>query len=438
MKEKKAWVVAVDMGYGHQRAAYPLKDIAYQRIITANSDKIILPKEKKMWSKAQGIYERMSRGSSGFIGRIFFNLFDRIQSISPYYPYRDLSKPNIIVNYIDSKIKKGLAKSTIDFVKTKKLPFITTFFIPAIAASYAKLSDIYCVVTDSDINRAWVARESKKSKINYLAPTQHTVRRLLSYGVPKDRIFLTGFPLPKENLGGRELLILKKDIGNRLLNLDPKKVFIKRYKEVISKNIGRSALGKKSDHPLTITFVVGGAGAQKEIAVSLLRSLKNKILKGEIKFNLVAGIRIEVKTYFEEQLQRLSLLKRLGKNISIIFALDKKTYFSIFNLCLRKTDILWTKPSELTFYAGLGIPLILTPPIGSQEIYNRKWLHNIGAGHLQEDVRYANEWLYDWLEQGILAEAAWKGFLEAPKLGVYNIEELVFSKRGKKNVFFDL
>ena len=41
---KKAWVITVDMGYGHQRAAYPLKDIAYERIITANSDKIITPK----------------------------------------------------------------------------------------------------------------------------------------------------------------------------------------------------------------------------------------------------------------------------------------------------------------------------------------------------------------------------------------------------------
>ena len=28
-EQSKAWVVAVDMGYGHQRAAYPLKDIAY-------------------------------------------------------------------------------------------------------------------------------------------------------------------------------------------------------------------------------------------------------------------------------------------------------------------------------------------------------------------------------------------------------------------------
>ena len=33
----QAWVVAVDMGYGHQRAAYPFRDIAYEGIITANT-----------------------------------------------------------------------------------------------------------------------------------------------------------------------------------------------------------------------------------------------------------------------------------------------------------------------------------------------------------------------------------------------------------------
>lgn len=36
-KISKAWVVTVDMGYGHQRAAYPLKKFAYGGIINANA-----------------------------------------------------------------------------------------------------------------------------------------------------------------------------------------------------------------------------------------------------------------------------------------------------------------------------------------------------------------------------------------------------------------
>ncbi len=433
---RKAWVISVDMGYGHQRAAYPLKDIAYQRIITANSDKLISEKEKKLWITTKKSYELLSRGSTGIFSKILFNIFYKIANISPFYPTRDQSSPTFIVRFVNTMINKGLSKGSIDFIKSERLPLITTFFIPAIAASNSGLKDIYCVVTDADINRVWVAKNPKKSKINYLVPTQHTVRRLIQYGVPKNRIFLTGFPLPKENLGGKNLQILKKDIGNRLPNLDPKNIFLPLYKDVIKRNIGSNNLKKKSDHQLTITYVVGGAGAQKDIAIKIIKSLKQRLLKKELTINLVAGIRIEVKTYFEDEIKKLGLDKRLGKNLNISFALDKKTYFSDFNMVLRKTDILWTKPSELSFYAALGIPLILTPPIGAHEAYNRKWLHNIGAGHLQEDPGYVNEWLFDWLNSGMLAEAAWKGFLEAPKLGIYNIEELIFSK--KKKQYFEL
>jgi hypothetical protein len=43
----QAWVVAVDMGYGHQRAAYPFRDMAYDGIITANTGAMVDPAERK-------------------------------------------------------------------------------------------------------------------------------------------------------------------------------------------------------------------------------------------------------------------------------------------------------------------------------------------------------------------------------------------------------
>ena len=67
----------------------------------------------------------------------------------------------------------------------------------------------------------------------------------------------------------------------------------------------------------------------------------------------------------------------------------------------------------------------MAPSVGSQEDYNRAWLHSIDAGFEQEDPRYVHEWLFDWLESGWLAEAAMKGFLDAPRNGVYHIEEIV-------------
>ena len=102
-------------------------------------------------------------------------------------------------------------------------------------------------------------------------------------------------------------------------------------------------------------------------------------------------------------------------------------YFRVFNETLRETDILWTKPSELSFYAGLGIPIIIAPTIGSQEDFNKKWLLHVGAGVAQENPKYTDQWFYDYLNSGDLAEVAMQGFMEIEKMGAYNIEEIVAS-----------
>jgi len=96
---------------------------------------------------------------------------------------------------------------------------------------------------------------------------------------------------------------------------------------------------------------------------------------------------------------------------------------------LRKTDILWTKPSELSFYAGLGLPIIIAPPIGSQEDFNKKWLLHIGAATPQDNPKYTDQWLFDLLNAGDLAEMAMQGFVEIEKKGTYNIEKIVTGQK---------
>ena len=53
--------------------------------------------------------------------------------------------------------------------------------------------------------------------------------------------------------------ILKKDLKYRMLNLDPQKRYFKNYQVLIEAKLGK--LPQKPDHPLTIMFAVGGAGA---------------------------------------------------------------------------------------------------------------------------------------------------------------------------------
>ena len=131
--------------------------------------------------------------------------------------------------------------------------------------------------------------------------------------------------------------------------------------------------------------------------------------------------------FYRKFLEKNKLEK--SKNINIVYSTNKFGYFKDFNLVLRTTDILWTKPSELTFFSGLGLPIIISDPVGSQEDYNRDWLTYIGAGVNSLNPEYVDEWLFDWLESGWLAEAAMNGFLNAPKLGAYHIEDIVLKKK---------
>lgn len=425
MDNKKAWVVTVNMGYGHQRTVYPIKDLALAgKLIIANDYQGIPKKDKRIWESARMFYEFISRSKRiPLIGESVFSLYDKFQKIPGFYPKRDLSKPTLGLKQIFSLIRKGWGKDLISKLKEKALPLVTSFFIPAFMAEAFKYpGDIFCIVCDADISRSWVSLNPAKSRIKYFAPNSWVVNRLKLYGIKEKNIFLTGFPLPRENIGNKKAEILKHDLSHRILNLDPKREYYQQYRVLINKHIGH--LPRKSDHILTIMFTIGGAGAQKEMAIKYVKSLAEKIKKKEVKVILSAGIRKNVKDHFLKSIEKLGLKKNLNKNIEIVFSEKIEDYFKDFNEKLRKTDLLWTKPSELSFYTGLGIPIIMAPSIGSQEDFNRKWLLALGAGIPQENPAYANEWVFDYLNSGRFAEAVMDGFIEVEKLGSYNIKKI--------------
>ncbi len=428
MKNNKAWIISVNMGYGHQRTAYPLRKISpHGKIINANSYKGIPESDQRIWKTTRSFYEFISRFKRvPVVGHIAFSIYDRFQQIPSFYPKRDLSKPSYFLKKIYSLIEKGWGKDLISKLKSldPNLPLITTFFIPAFMAEQMKYpGEIFCVICDADVARPWAPLFPKKSRIKYLVPNDWVVSRLKLYGVKEKNIILSGYPLPTENIGKENMEVLKHDLRYRLLNLDPKKDYQRRYRFMIEKNFG--SLPKVPVRPLTILFSIGGAGAQKEIAMEFVKGLTKEIKKGKIKIILSAGIREKVRDYFWDKIEDFGLKPVLDKNIEIIFEKDIIKYFSKFNQRLRQTDILWTKPSELSFYSGLGLPIIIAPSIGSQEDLNRKWLLRVRAGMRQENPKYVNQWLFDYLNSGRFAELAMQGFIEVEKLGVYNIQKAI-------------
>ncbi|OGH67444.1 MAG: hypothetical protein A3J66_02680 [Candidatus Magasanikbacteria bacterium RIFCSPHIGHO2_02_FULL_47_14] len=440
-EQLRAYIITVDMGYGHQRAAYPLKDIATRpasiplddglAIISANTYPGIPRVDKTRWEGGRTLYETISRMKKvPIVGTGLFGIMNYLQRIESFYPKRDLSAPTAQVKQIYRMIRRGWGRDLIEKLNEEPLPFVTTFFSTAFfAEEHGYKGEIYCLCTDTDISRAWAPYAPATSRINYFAPNKRVSQRLQLYGVRPEKIFVTGFPLPKENIGGKDLPVLKKSLANRLVNLDPGGKYCSKYRHTIKHYLGASYMTTKSDHPLTITFAVGGAGAQRDIGIQILDSLHEKIDAGNIVLNLVAGARKDVFDYYQREVRRLHFDKKHAGHVRIIYGEKKSEYFEKFNKALLTTDILWTKPSELSFYAALGLPIIMAPGIGSQEDFNRAWLHAIGAGFEQEDARYTHEWLFDWLESGWLAQAAMEGFMNAPRNGAYHIEEVALTGR---------
>lgn len=425
MPKNEAWIVSVDMGYGHLRAAYPFRDIAFERIITANTDACVSPKERVLWARLQTFYEGISRAQNiPIIGPWIWRAYDRLQAIRPHYPFRDLSKPSIGSTRLHSLIRRGFGASVVTCTREREdLPFLSTFYAMALAADYAGRRDVFCVITDSDINRVWVANDSRKSRVNYLAPTALSRVRLLEYGVADERIFVTGFPLPEENVA-----TAREDLVRRLEILDGKGTFRARFWAALGQTApATTSKSDRTDRALSITFAVGGAGAQAGTTRDILESLAGSLKERCMRLNLVAGVRQDVRDYFMAIIREHGLEAELGKSVRVIFTATKDEYFPTFNALMRETDVLWTKPSELCFYAGLGIPIVMSPPLGAHEERNQTALMRAGAGYRQEDPRAAVEWLSDWTQNGSLASAAFNGYLHVPNRGTENIKRLLFA-----------
>jgi len=202
-KSKKAWLVAVDMGYGHQRAALPLKDFAQgKEIITANDYAGIPESDKTIWRESRRFYEIVSRFKTfPVLGDFVFSLFDKFQEIEAFYPSNEpIDSPNFSLRQIYAFLtKRDWGKHLIHKLNENPVPFVTTFFIPAFMAEFWRYKGpIYLIVTDTDLSRTWVPLHPEKSKIIYCASTQRSADRLERYGVRSKNIVVTGFPLPQE------------------------------------------------------------------------------------------------------------------------------------------------------------------------------------------------------------------------------------------------
>jgi hypothetical protein len=408
-------VVAIDMGYGHLRPAHALAAELGTSVLEVDRAPLAAPDEQMLWARVRRFYEALSRLSQApAVGAPLRALLDGITAIPRLHPVRDMSQPNAGARGLERLIRRGLGRGLATYLDENARALLTTFYAPAVCADRLGRGPVACVVTDSDINRVWVPLDPKRSRVRYFAPSQRVVRRLQAYGVPPEGIRYSGYPLPGE-LVGRDRSALHRNLATRLVRLDPWRRFIGPNQEEIERRLGRLP---SDDRPPLLTFAIGGAGAQVGLVDAMLPSLRGLLRARRLRLALVAGVRAEVAAHF-----RAALARHDVADVRIVHEPDIPSYFEAFNQLLAESDILWTKPSEMSFFAALGLPVVLARPVGIHENYNRRWVVEGGAGFHQRDARHAAGWLGDWIADGTLAAAAWSGANRLPSQGVYAIAD---------------
>ena len=412
-------LVAIDMGYGHLRAAQPLADLLHVPVLELDRPPLANAADVKSWGRARWFHEGLSRASQWpIVGGPFLSLMDAYTHIDELHPERDLSASALASRSLHAMIRRGLGAGLVEHLRATGSTLLTTFYAPALIADAAGLPS-FCLVTDADFHRVWVAHEPARSRIHYLAPSQRVVRRLRAYGVAEERITFTGFPLPLELLGGPDLPALRANLLARLRRLDPSGRLLAAHRAELEAGLPPELLMDSSlaPQPPLVVFAIGGAGAQMPLARRLLEALAPALRAGRLRLALVTGLRQALAGRCAAWVEEL----RVGAAVEVLSGPDWLTYYRRFNALLARADVLWTKPSEMTFYAALGLPLILAPAVGAHERYNARWAQEHGAGLPQLDPSNAAGWLLEWLEDGALAEAAWSAFRRLPSRGTYRI-----------------
>lgn len=419
----ESWVVTEDGQLGQQRVVEPLIGIAHNGVIRIGEATAATPDECRLWARLRRPQDTISNlRATPLVGKLASTLADRMLNRPSFSTLRGMRAPSRRLRMVERSIESGLGRSMMQTIDSQPLPVVASFPVPALIADASGHARVYAIISSVEVERHWVAENARTSRIHYFAPCGKTVSRLKSFGVPDERISLTGLPFPKEILGNEELDILRADLGQRLHHLDPDGRFWPLHGTSVRHFLGKKNCTPAFDRPLTLTFAVGRDGSDLETANSLCRALASRIRADQIRLNLLSELQPTAAAAFQ---QYRSELCAGSDNVRVVAGDTPEAYFDEFAGVIRTTDILWCPANELSFACGLGIPIIVSPPRDSHEEQNARWLFEIQAAFRQQNPESAESWLLALLHEGHLAEAAWDGFLKARKYGTYKIEEIL-------------
>ncbi len=404
MHNKQVLLTTAEMGYGHLRALYPFTEIPEYKLVILGQTDGSKPFEKRVWRIGLIMYESASRFKDfPVLGWVVFSLMNGFLRIPPRNKHVKSKRRSFPFWLLEQFIKMGLVDGLKNELKNKQKSLLTSFYAPVIALSGTENVNVYCQICDADLSRVWVARYPKNDNTRYFAPCKSAVIRLRQYGVRPQMIHLTGFPFSHKLVGGMEEEIAKQNYTERISLLDNPK-------------------SNSQKRPLKIAYAVGGAGALTSVGIRIADNLSDDILSGKVILYLIAGIKIEV---IKEFLDYKEKNFPNCNNIQIVWAQNLSDYFKRFDEIISHVHVLWTKPSELVFYSALGIPIIMTKPIGAQEKANREWVIENRAGLDQSSSQNLGYWILTQFHNGNLGRMAHSGWYNGVRTALYRIPVII-------------
>ncbi|MBR1862495.1 MAG: hypothetical protein IJ806_00185 [Ruminococcus sp.] len=294
----------------------------------------------------------------------------------------------------------------------KDIPYVATHVWPSQAAVHAGLTSVVNAIPD---NWPMALHLSEGAVHTVQTPSAYLGYRALR-GMDKKRSLR---PMPEESIVYTGHYIDHELVSNIEYDCE--------------KRVERCRNGS----PRRWLMSVGGAGAQKEIFISLIRRLLPKIKAGKAALFINVGDHLNVWESLKETLPQMNryvtehmddfedtknfAAEAMEGEVSGIHAFFHKDIFSAVystNLLMRVSDVLITKPSELAFYP---IPKLMIKRVGGHEAWGAIRAAELGDGTYEcRTVRETGDMLQLIQNDPDVLEKMCENILTAKKSGIYD------------------
>ena len=294
----------------------------------------------------------------------------------------------------------------------KDIPFIATHVWPAQAAVHAGLKNVVNAIPDNwpmGLHLSEGAIHTVQTPSSYLGyrALRGMDKKAQLKPMPKESIVYTGHYIDHELVSN-----IEKDCEKR---------------------VNRLRAGK----PVRWLLSVGGAGAQKDIFVAIIRKLLPAIKKGRAVLFINVGDHADVwrkllcevpnmKPFLREHFDDFGDTKSFCENaydgeIKGIHAFCHDDIFAAVystNLLMRCSDVLITKPSELAFYP---VPKLMIKRVGGHEAWGAIRSAELGDGTYECKTAAETAAMIDLIQHdNDIIEKMCSNILTAKKAGVYD------------------